>query len=207
MSINQGTAKRVPYSPTDDGASVANIVATFTRGTADDYATGRQWYRTARDIATGVGHGDSTVGAGILAALSPQLGWPVNVALAQRCSRTRRFSAGHFKACLGKARRIHRGEAVGEVLRGPKESAFACNIANGEACSHDAPCVTIDRHAIAIALGRQITDSERNKFGRGTRYAAIAQLYRDASSLLGIAPHVLQACTWITWRREKGIHD
>src|SRR5690349_23740860 len=69
----------------DDGqlaGYVANIVTAYRAATPGQVARGRHWYETANDLAGIIGDGNVPMGAGILAALSAQRRWEVNVTLA-----------------------------------------------------------------------------------------------------------------------------
>jgi hypothetical protein len=195
----------VTFTLASVGASAEHVRSAYRRATAEDRATGLSWYRVAHGLAEPIGHGDVCVGAGILAALSPQIGWSVNVSLAQRCARTRRFGSGHYRVCLGKAKRIHKGEAAAEVLHGPKERAFYCNILRPGACPHTPYCVTVDRHIISAVCGRVLSPIERRYITLAGAYAAVSGLFVQVAAELKLTPDTLQAIVWVVWRREQGI--
>jgi hypothetical protein len=97
---------------------------------------------------------------------------------------------------MGKALEIYDGADWRQVLKGPKERSFADNISNPKRSQ----AVTVDRHAVRVALGDIAT---RDKSGpevilsRVGVYEAIAQAYRDAAKDLGLLPLELQAITWL----------
>jgi hypothetical protein len=75
----------------------------------------------------------------------------------------------------------------------------------------DPRAVVVDRHAIDIAVGRVLTDTDRGKLlGRKGAYDAIAELYRRAAKSItrrnageAWTPAEVQAATWTYWRRER----
>lgn len=183
--------------------TLENILAVYSRATDADIIAGRLWYRSAREIAQRMIPDDYCKAAGIIAAFSPQMSWKENISLAAECIRRKRFR-GHTGDNVRKAKRIWRGEDPAAVLGGHKVRAFyQCIITGGETQE-----VCIDRHALAISLGRVATDDELRKFfGRITWKRELVKAYQTAAEHAGILPSELQAITWVAWRREKGITD
>jgi len=168
----------------------ARIVATWRQASPDQMARGRAWYHVARDIAEGIGAGNVTVGAGILAALSPMSSWEENIRLATRC--VSGDVGGHTGDTLAKVRRIMDGEDPADVLPdGSKTHAFYRCIADPT----DPEPVCVDRHAHDIVAGRKYGQRERGLSSRG-RYSMVAHAYRTAAQALGEIPSVVQAVTW-----------
>lgn len=178
-----------------------NIRDCYQRATDADLVAGRAWYTLAYRTALNLTPHDVRIGAGVIAAFSPQMSWKKNVELAATCLRTGKF-VGHYGANNRKAEKIAKGADPLSVLGGDKVRAFYECIVN--AGQTDAIC--IDRHAIAIALGRNATDKERQGL-KGKRYKTYADAYRNVAAKVGLLPSELQAVTWVTWRREKGIVD
>lgn len=176
------------------GPLVANILATFERATPDELSAGTLWYWDAHGIAADLTPGDPHRGAGILAALSPQVSWPENVRAAHAVLR------GEDPPCLplsvDRARAILQGASPEATLGGRKVRSFYRNIHRPDIGG----AVTVDRHAVAIATGvRDITDRRLERPGV---YVAIAGAYRTAARRTALLPHELQAVTWLTHRRE-----
>ena len=74
---------------------------------------------------------------------------------------------------------------------------FYHNILEPENCEY----VTIDRHAIAIYMGREVTEQERAKiFNSPKQYRLIADAYKNTAKKLNILPCELQAIVWYVWR-------
>lgn len=166
---------------------VANIVATWQRATADQLSNGRAWYNVARDLALVVGNGDVRMGAGIIAALSPNTAWYLNVRQAHQVRNGETF--GTLPGNLANVARILSGEDFATVLpKGKKTWHFAYNIIG------DSDHVTIDRWAIRIALGTP------KKSVTPLQYDVLADAYRKAAAEIGEPPSTVQAVTWCVQR-------
>jgi len=157
---------------------------------------GRAWYRDARREARQLAreYGVSTrVAAGVIAALSPQLRWSVNLRFA------RQFLAEGYAPTFGnsrrKAARIVNGEPPLSVLRGPKTRAFF-------ACIYDpnASAICIDRHAHDLALAKRHGERRRPLLQRKGGYERFCDAYRLAADKAGLKGFEVQAIAWVTWR-------
>ena len=169
----------------------AHVMTVYRRATADDIREGMSWYAGAHEIAREAS--DVAVGAGILSALSPRMPWKRNVILA-RAGFVAPLTGGALTNSISAANRILAGENPLDVLGGLKTRAFYGNILD----PNDSEIVTVDTHAIKIA------GIDRDSVGKGL-YRAIADGYREAAEYVGILPQQMQAITWTTWRRERGI--
>jgi hypothetical protein len=177
-------------------ALVENILAVWDRATPAHKASGMQWYSHAHELALMVGQGDASKGAGVIAAFSANTGWGQNMRLA--LAKSAGQEVGHLKTVLTKVEAIWEGANPLAVLgNGLKTLNFYLNIFQPD---HSGP-VTIDRHAHDIARA-EVWGSEDRGLSAGTRYAILADAYRDAATLRGVRPHEMQAVTWETWRSE-----
>ncbi len=127
------------------------IIDTYRRATPDQVARGHAWYSAAHDFALELDPSNLERAAGVIAALSPRLSWELNMRQAKRAYLLGEATGGLGNSCRS-ATRILNGEHWTEVLRGPKVRAFAASIID----PHDSGAVVIDRHALSIALGRQV---------------------------------------------------
>ena len=169
---------------------------------------GERWYPEAHEIALGLGKlagykgdvGRVTVGAGILAALSPQTEWGDNIHLAHLL-----IGTGHASGQTGvnneKALKILQGEDPMTVLKGRKVVPFYKAIVNPEG---DNPTV-VDRHASAVYMGRPLIEKELNQLQSPVIYRRISGAYAKAAKVKGVHPNVLQAQTWLQWRINRGV--
>ena len=186
-----------------------NLLAVFAQATEQEFTAGRAWYserakQACEDICAAAETTGRTIthrqAAGIIAALSPSTGWGANVAAAFELVLT-----GHAhvqsERFNNNARRILNGEAPEDVLGGRKVRSFYRNIAEPYAPGP----VTIDRHAVSILFGRGLNEREIKVLEGMGAYTFAAGVYRTVARRLGLKPHELQAITWQTWRRIKGI--
>ena len=197
---------------------VANICAILDAATAAEWAEGVAWYRKARTVAGIVGRAAGykgkrayTVGAGVVAALSPSCAWDTNMAaalaVADNGGQRLGTDASRFQnaANVAKAARIMGGAPVLDVLGGDKVRAFFACIADPS----DSHAVCVDRHAAAVAFGRSLSEKEMREAVKvtkkgGSNYERIADMYRAAAAARGLSPMDVQAITWVAWRRLKG---
>ena len=177
---------------------VRRIEAIYAQATPQEVDEGMYWYAKAHAIARSLDP-DPAIGAGIIAALSPQLSWGNNVKAAKALVAGIRPTRP-LPASIAKAERIHGGEAPAAVLGGKKVTAFYANILDPQ----DALTVTIDRHAVALATGWSPMEGTL-LLGRKGGYEAVADAYRHAARRLGILPSQVQAITWCAWRRINNI--
>ncbi|QJD50720.1 hypothetical protein SEA_ISSMI_74 [Streptomyces phage Issmi] len=174
---------------------VQNILDVWQAADSGQEMRGRQWYRTAHEVADMMTEGDVRTGAGLLAALSPQTAWPLNVELAKSAYETGRPS-GHLGDALAKAAKILAGADPTEVLPMDRKTGhfYRCILDPS-----DADAVCIDRHAHDIAVGEEYGARDRGLGAKG-RYALIAHCFREAAQRLGELPMVVQSVTWVVWR-------
>ena len=174
-----------------------NIRQVFERATPEALNEGLAWYEDAADWCSALGKLETV--AGITAALSPMVSWPTNQAAAKALIEGEQVERyGVFGSNIIKAWRILDGARPLDVLGGPKVRAFYQAIVERAAWCE----AVIDRHALAVYLGRPATEAERHGISRRTREAA--QLaYREEADAQGILAIELQAVTWVQWRAEQ----
>lgn len=135
---------------------------------------------------------------GIVSALSPLKEWEKNKEIAVDFILT--GDCGHMGANKRKARQIldcnGSDDEILKILNGPKTSRFYMNM-----MYPDGTGVTVDRHAIAIAIGRTATDKEQSLTPKA--YEFIEKCYIMTAETLGLDPLHLQSITWQTWKRIK----
>jgi hypothetical protein len=168
------------------------------KATPAQMEAGVNWYPIAHDFALEIAGGDLEKGAGVIAAFSPQNGWEDNMIIARRAFDTG-VCLGNTPANNAKAARILNGEAPLAVLGGNKVRSFYANIVN----PNDEVPVTIDRHAVSVAIGRASTDDDTKILGRVGAYEAFVQRYYASARRFGMIPCELQAVTWTVWREMK----
>lgn len=179
--------------------------AEYRRATPSQVGTGRRWYPDAHEVARDqvAEHGVTIeVASGILAALSPRMGWGMNVTLAERVLYTKgTLDHGCLSRSLEHANAIYHGAAPLEVLRGPKTRAFYLAILT----EGDSPDPVIDRHAWDMLTATR--GAPAPSIGQ---YRAAAECMRRAARIVGERVHDLQAIDWIAWRARfwtPGVND
>jgi len=188
-----------------------NIIKTYNQKTQSEL---NDWYQEAHDFGievSGMFKGVSKRQVlGIISALSPLKEWNKNKELAVDLILT--GTCGHMTLNIQKARDIlaikgssfRDGDAmvldfkIRKILNGEKTKAFYSNMTYPKGNG-----VTIDRHAIAIAIGRNATDKEQAISKQV--YTFIENCYIMVAETLGLAPLHLQSITWQTWKRIKTV--
>jgi len=187
--------------PAEYVPSVENVLKVWEASSNADKASGAEWYNEAHDLAIELTN-DANTGAGVIAALSPQVSWVRNVTMARQIANGETPTMTNGRN-IAKAQRCMSGESWNDVLGGPKVRAFAATIENPETEQ-----VCIDRHAFDIAVGFSSDDRTRGTLlGRAGIYEQFAAVYVEAAKMLNVAPSVVQATTWVAWRHAKGIGE
>ena len=162
--------------------------------------TGYNWYTEANEMAQqwARDYGLSTLQvSGIIASLSANTSWEENKKLALEF--IQQGTCGHTRAMLDKATGCMFAETEQEaltILNGLKISNFFLNILHPKVHTG----VTIDRHAVAVALGK--VPEGRIEMTK-KQYLFFTRAYEQAADVLGLLPHQLQAVTWVKWRVLK----
>lgn len=171
--------------------------AEFRAATPRQRSKGEQWYPDAHGVARdqveeyGV---TIEVASGIIAALSPRLGWGSNVMLAERMLNSRgTLDRGYLSRGLAQARAIHAGADPLEVLRGPKTRAFYLAVLT----AGEGGGAVIDRHAWDMLVGKRGATPPTTR-----QYRDAADKMSRAAGILGVGVHVVQATTWVSWREK-----
>lgn len=164
---------------------------------------GKVWYETAHKVAKSI-HPSDIAGAGVLAALSPQITWTENVRGAELiCYAALRDQpipdvAGYNVNRL-KAWKIARGEFKVSPLEIIQPNPVHMKTANFyRNIMGDTQAVTVDRWSARIALPVWCGQCDV----KGKDYLEIERAYQLAANRLHLAPSTLQAITWLTVRAD-----
>lgn len=183
--------------------AVKNITDIYALATPEEIAGGLTWYQDANDFAHQqaqlYGLPVATV-AGVISALSPGTDWERNKRDAEEVLKgNREHKCGTYGPNVEKAFKICEAARndVAEFFPADKTFNFYHNIINPGAKEY----VTIDRHALSVALGATREDKSITK----VEYRELAQHYNRAAKKLGVLPQQVQAVTWVTWRNRKGL--
>lgn len=189
-------------------ANSARILDVYRQATVAELEAGMAWYADAHALASRLNPADVSGAAGVIAALSPMMPWDRNMMLAARAYEDGTAS-GALYGNVAKANAILAGSNPLDVLGGDKVRNFYAAIADPTSKS----AVCIDRHAFDIAVGRVTNNESRAALGRKGIYERFANAYRRAARVLSketgmdVTPSQVQAVTWLTWRRLKGLTD
>ena len=197
------TTKQRRYYKSDNivKGSADNIEMAYYLSTDASKQEGQDWYPNARMIATELGDGNTSMGAGILAVLSPQAEWDTNIIQAWLL-KTERWSPRQTKPNNYKALRILDGGNPTSILGGRKVVPFFHAIQNPLGTS----LAVVDRHAIAVYYGKIPTKQEINKVFKSKRIMTrIQNAYKLVAKKLGLPVHVLQATVWVQHRKNLGM--
>jgi hypothetical protein len=200
--------------------SAENVMASYDRSGAATRQQGMRWYADAHTVAKALAHGDADKGAGVLAAYSPQTGWPANMLNAARALELGR-AIGPGEGMITKDMQAHAQRAIDgakadEANTSSKTKAFARLIRNGGDSPDDAQGdVVVDRHAMTVAMGQRLPKTEADKapIGNDRYYQHVADAYREAARRISerdgtpIAPHQIQAITWLQQQGENEAID
>lgn len=185
------------YTPT-----VANVLSVYNNATADEIREGLSWYLDAHNFACILDseiHDQPFRAAGVIAALSPMMGWESNKKQAAiAIERGNANGLGLAKNCA-KADRILNGADPLDVLGGNKVRAFYATILD----PHAMVIPVIDRHAFDIAVGMVTDEKARGTLSRKGEYDRFGEVYIDAANVAGISSSQMQAITWVSWRNVK----
>jgi len=168
----------------------AQLVDLCRTADPDVVRQGAEWYPSAHAEASRLAEAygpDVPTVAGIIAALSPRQFWHVNLREAEACLAGRRPKG--LGQNVAKAEAIRAGAHPGDVVRGPKTSAFGQLIAHPD----DPQTVCIDTWALRAAGWPTDTVTPR-------QYGQVADAYRQAAAELGWLPSATQATAWIMVR-------
>ena len=184
----------------DESFVLKNIETIYNRCTSDDINNGRTWYENAKSFSIYVAKKYDVTelqSAGIIAALSPQKNWDVNMKATEKFIESNGKASVHTGVQLSKASYIlHNSlmpEEVYNTLGGLKTKNFFYNIYNPD----DKMSVTIDRHHLTVCYAEQkenCTDKQYEFLKKNTIIFA---------NKINIIPSMLQATLWVCWKRIK----
>jgi hypothetical protein len=200
--------------------SYRNILDEYFRSSKEEKTLGKLFYPNANATAIDIGHrlgfNDSeglTIGAGIIAALSPQTEWLNNVALSFEFIETK-WANKQTKANNNKALKILDGEEPMDVL-GPeafKVKAFYKAIREPYGNNliekvvgfpnNKKQLAVIDRHAGGVYFGWPLIEKERRQLGNWKTLGRISKAYFKVAEGLNISINELQAVTWVSFRNK-----
>lgn len=177
-----------------------NILRIWEKATPEERT---DWYQEANDWATELSKesGLSVLKiCGVIASLSPVKSWKLNLVCARDMVLT--GDCGHIKVFKKKAEDIIQSadneNQVLDILKGNKISSFFLNIYKPAEESE----VTIDRHALSVALGVWINEEDYTGM-TDTQYLFFVNCFKLAAKKANVPPLLMQSATWVRWRKIK----
>jgi len=190
--------------------AVDNILAMSQHGN-----DGLNWYVDAHNYASNLAAlYDTTLDkvAGMIAALSPQNKWDTNKIGAANLLEAYQNGDDYWSVKVstfndGKGKAINIMLDYGkplEIIKGNKTRNFYRNILN----PYDSNFVTVDRHAVSVALGERVTDANKIRYYVSTdkRYLQMVEYYKIAANQVNLLPCQIQAVTWVNYRNLHGVN-
>jgi hypothetical protein len=178
---------------------VANVLSVYTAASADHLREGLSWYLDAHNVASILDTDNPARGAGVIAAMSPMMGWETNKRAAFLAFERGTADGLGLSRNVAKANRILAGDKPLDVLGGDKVRAFYATILD----PHGHVIPVIDRHAFDIAVGEVTDEKARSSLSRKGVYQAFGEVYIQAAKVAGISSSQMQAVTWVAWREMK----
>jgi len=196
--------------------SVQSIIAVYNLASVSDKQQGQSWYARALQFAVRLSdlyNIETTTIVAVIASLSPRNRWERNMQDAESMVKVAAsggnlndlmqlkvctFKTGKEKAARILTENVSDREELLAILKGPKlQEFFNCILGDsGDVC--------IDGHAYSIWVGDRITLANVPSIGKKLR-ANIKADYQEAAAILGVQPHVVQAITWVCWKRIHGV--
>jgi len=170
---------------------------------------GLNWYTQANELAVEIanktGYNVMNV-AGVIAALSPQTSWELNKIYLVRFMRDgiqAKANTGANKYKALKCLQATNVEEIKIILNGNKTTNFFLNILFPDVDG----IATIDRHAVAICIQKP---EKASAISEGVvltdkQYLFFESCYVACAKELGIKALELQAITWVSYRKVRGL--
>lgn len=193
----------IPVRPTQKqrDSYVTNIRYAWTSASEDQRQRGRNWYTSAHELADMMSGGNPVIGAGVIAALSANKAWEQNILLAADALNGTVHK--HVKNALAKVTMILAGHDPATVLNlSLKTGMFYRCIADPS----DPDAVVIDRHAHDVAFGKVLGNNINRGLSSATRYAVLANAYREAAYQEKELPMNIQSSCWLYWRETHSTY-
>tara|TARA_R100001463_G_scaffold62468_1_gene115366 strand:- start:7 stop:606 length:600 start_codon:yes stop_codon:yes gene_type:complete len=168
-----------------------------------DKSDRHDWYAEANSFCASLSSDYDlpiTTTCGIVSALSPLKTWEQNKTCAKIFLDT--GNGKHMKVFQEKAEQILScggdEQCIKGILKGRKIVSFFENMLHPDKVEK----VTIDRHALSVALRRWTTEEDYAGMTK-PQYEFFQDCYKYTADLLGISPLLLQSATWERFRKIK----
>jgi hypothetical protein len=188
-----------------------NILGVYLQATTIEKQRGREWYDQANRYIKAIAerYNCTVVSvAGVVAALSPNMKWEKNLEAAEELVHAYTYGTPLqtlrlpcYKKNVVKAWNILHGKSPLSVLGGNKvRSFYYCLLDDSMFNQH----VCVDGHAYCVAYGLRLGVKQVPRVTPSV-YLSLAEDYQTVAKLLHIRPCVVQATTWLAWKRLHSI--
>ena len=200
--------------------SYRNILDEYFKSSVEEKTLGKMFYPNANATAIDIGHklgfsGDEglNIGAGILAALSPQTEWFTNITMAFEFIETR-YVKKQTKANNNKALKILDGmepmDVLGETAYKVKAFYKAIQDPYGNNLIEQVQgfpdnkinLAVIDKHAGGVYLGWPLIEKEAKQLSNWRTIRRISNGYFKVAEGLNLHVNEVQAVTWHSFRNK-----
>lgn len=200
----------------DDRHIISNIFELYQKASISDIYHGARWYKEANNIAKLYSYIYSVPlikVCAVISALSPRVKWSTNL-VATDILLNSYVNGGISEALNCRIAGFHSNKKKAIAILDNWEATFklydtqrksghkTANFANNILNYSDGNFVTIDNHAINIALG---TVGIQYKGLSKKQYDTVVCAYKDAAQELNLLSCDLQAITWLTYKRINRI--
>lgn len=179
----------------------ANLSHWIEKALPIHHEQGRKWYFAAHDIIQALAqeHSVSQV-SGAMAALSPQVSWPINIVACVSLVETGKvMNYTGYKTNVDKAKACLSSHDPLEILGGLKVRAFYDNLYR----PYESLAATVDTHMVRASLNTLNPSNQQinyhfSKVGNALVQDALQRVAQDHK----ILPHMAQATIWLAVKHE-----
>lgn len=212
--LNEPQRKKIPHEKMNlhKNEGYHNILSVLKKASKDEIDYWSNWYKHAHEHVKELADKYDLplpVTAAVVAVLSPNLGWRINLMAAQRLIENWLMLQGErelgelqkvpaYKTNVDKAINILETGDVGYV-QGPKVSVFFHSLLNPDRVERE---LVLDGHAINVWRGIKKPLKNLKSPTKAEREAIIHD-YKKVADLVGLTPQQLQAVTWFIWKAVK----
>jgi hypothetical protein len=209
--VNEPKREKIPLTKLNlfKNEGYHNILSVLKKATKEDIDYWGYWYKHASqhvDNLAALYDIPKPLAAGVVAVLSPNMSWKLNLLAAKRVMDNWKHKNGDesypfwpkipaYNTNVSKAMEILETGDLG-IVSGPKVTVFYESLLDPDKISHD---VVLDGHAINIWRGDKKALHNMKQPTKGERIAMV-QDYKKVAEITGLSPQAIQAITWVIWR-------
>lgn len=209
--VNEPKREKIPLTKLNlfKNEGYHNILSVLKKATKEDIDYWGYWYKHASqhvDNLAALYDIPKPLAAAVVAVLSPNMSWKLNLLAAKRVMDNWKHKNGDesypfwpkipaYNTNVNKAMEILETGDLG-LVSGPKVTVFYESLLDPDKISHD---VVLDGHAINIWRGDKKALHNMKQPTKAERIAMV-QDYKKVADITGLSPQAIQAITWVIWR-------